>query len=449
MRDLLTILFLLLTLPLFFYKLGQSSLVSFDEAWYGDIGRNIIKTGDPINLKWNGQNYIDHPPAGFWLIALSEKLLGVSEFSVRLAPALTGFLTVIFLYFLGKQFFNRWVGFSSGVVLTSATWFLYRARSGNLDSILTFFFILTLYLATRANNSKKFLIPFLISLGFLILSKTLVPFTIIPALLVIFWQNKMYNIKDVFLPLVCLILVIGYWFCSQTFNHVHFFERYFSVGLPGVKVETSVLDNLKLMKEYLHNGVGKWFWPGTISLILGPFFRQKRFLILTVFSISFFAPFLFSSKGHIWHLIPLHPILILAFFGFSFTFIEKATKKKIWAVIFILLFGGYYFFYQARQNWYQFIDIPAFISDEAILSKEAGRYPQKFYIDGDFGPTAVFYSQKRVQQISVGELIPLFKKEEEFLLITNEWRLDDAKIPEDKYKILKKDRDRILILRTL
>lgn len=447
MREILLILLLLTTLPLFFYKLGSSSLVSFDEAWYADIGRNILKLSDPINLSWNGQPYIDHPPAGFWLIALSEKFFGVTEFGARFAPALMGFLTVIILYFLGKGLFNRWVGVLSAVVLTSATWFLFRARSGNLDSILTFFFVLTLYLAHKASLERKFLLPFFISLGFLTLTKSLVPLTIIPALIVIFLKSRLYLLKDIFLPVAFFIILVGFWFYAQTFNHIHFFERYFSVGLPGVKVQTPFFDNLKLMKEYLHNGIGKWFWPGIIALALGPFLKERRFLILTVFFTSFFLPFVFSSKGHIWHLIPLHPILILAFFGFSYTFIKNSTKSQILAIIFILSFGGYYYFVQIRQNWYQFIDIPPFVSDEAILSKEAGKYSQKFYIDGDFGPTAVFYSQKKVQQISVGELEPLFKKDEEFILITEQWRLDDAKIPKDQYKLIKKDRDRILIIK--
>ena len=48
-------------LPLFFYKLGQSSLTSYDEAWYGSIAKQIIQNGDLINLNWNGLDYIDHP----------------------------------------------------------------------------------------------------------------------------------------------------------------------------------------------------------------------------------------------------------------------------------------------------------------------------------------------------------------------------------------------------
>ena len=158
--DILVTILLSATLPLFFYKLGQSSLVNWDEAWYAVISRNILTTGDPLNLIYNGLPYIDHPPAGFWLIALSFKLFGINEFTARLASAVAGFISLIVVYFLGKELFNRAVGITSALALSSSVWFLYRARSGNLDTILAMFFVLTLLFAVHAVKSNIFLIPF-------------------------------------------------------------------------------------------------------------------------------------------------------------------------------------------------------------------------------------------------------------------------------------------------
>src|SRR3989344_7214231 len=188
--DLLLILLIFLSAPLFFYKLGQSSLVSFDEAWYGDIARNIIKNKDLINLKFNGNAYLDHPPAGFWLIAASENFFGANEFGVRFAPSLSGLFCMLILYLLCNKLFSRSVGFAAALSLPSAFWFLFRARSGNLDVILTFFFLLTIYFSILASKEKKFLLPWSIALSYLILTKTLIPFTILPALLIIFWKSS-------------------------------------------------------------------------------------------------------------------------------------------------------------------------------------------------------------------------------------------------------------------
>ncbi len=457
-QDLLLLMLLTLSLPLFFYKLGQSSLVSWDEAWYGAIAQNIIDFGDILNLRFNGERYLDHPPMGFWLMAVSIKLFGPSEFWVRFPSAIAGLLSLYAIYFLGKEMFSRLVGFVSAVALTSAIWFLYRARSGNLDSFLTLFFLTTIFLALKASKNEKFLIPFIISLLLLFLTKTLVPFTIIPSLVIIFWGSK---IKFRKLLKIGIIFLAGFggWVMSQYTKNPDFFQRYFFIGLPGVEVKTSYLDNLKQIKEYLHGGIGKWFWPGIAGIGLGSFFFQKRFLILLTFFIAFFIPFIFSSRGSIWHLVPLHPILILGFFGFISVFLERVLslipnsfiQKKHRNILVALPILGICFYYthlQLKQSWFQFIDIPAYVSDEAILSKEAGKYvSSQFFIDGDFTPAAVFYSGKKVRQLWGGGMKDLFEKENNFVLITKQYRLDSAQISSESYRVLKQDRDKILILR--
>lgn len=433
------------TFPLFFYKLGESSLVSFDEAWYGDIARNILITWDFINLSWNGGRYIDHPPAGFWLIAISQNLFGINEFGTRFASALCGLLSMVVVYFLGRSLFGRVAGISSALALPSSFWFLFRARSGNLDVILTFFFLLTLYLAIRASREKFYLLPWSISMVFLFLTKTLVPFTLIPSLLVIFWKNK-YHLKDFKLPIIVIGGSIGGWFIIQIIQDSNFINHFFGIGLPGVSAQTTYLENVRLVKEYLHSGVGKWFWPGLISIFLGLLLKQRRFYILSVFFLAFFIPFIFSSKGHIWHLIPLHPILILSFSGFFYVLLKRFIKREMVILALFLLLVGYVSFLQTRRSWYEFIDVPAFVSDEAILSREASKYLYDFYIDGDFVPAAVFYSGKNVKQILVNGLPDLFKQEISALLITYQWRLNGEQISKDKYQILKTDRDKMLIL---
>ncbi len=86
---------------LFFYRLGWNTLVSWDEAWYGSIAREMVKTGDYMNMMWNGNPFYDHPPMGFWLMAASYKLFGINEFTTRLPSALLGLCANIFMYWTG------------------------------------------------------------------------------------------------------------------------------------------------------------------------------------------------------------------------------------------------------------------------------------------------------------------------------------------------------------
>lgn len=388
--------------------------------------------------------------------------------------------------------FNRFVGLASALALCSSTWFLYRARSGNLDIPLTFFFLLTVYLSIKAYSNRKFFLPFCLSLTYLILIKASLPFTIIPTLAIIFSptklfnilnifsnktvgkivnlvpkdtlfsvNNKIYRITDLLLPIILITLFFGGWLLGLYLENPGLLQEFFRHGQRGVGLNASYLQNLQTITQYLHNGIGKWYWPGLISIFLSIFFFQKRFIILTIFFISYMFPFIFSSIGELWHLIPVYPIMILSFFGFFSVLLEFGSNVfvsifkrfnivyfKIISELFILCIAFIYFFIQSQANWNNFVNIPAYFSDEAILSRDAGVYPYNFYIDGaDFTPTAAFYSGKKVQKIWEGGLPELFESQNHFVLITHQWRLDKAKIPSRKYLIIAKDRDKILIMR--
>ncbi len=443
--NLLVLLLLSLTLPLFFYKLGQSSLVNWDEAWYASISRNILHTGDIFNLKWNGQPYLDHPPFGFWLEALSFKIFGVNEFWARFPQAVAGFLTLFVTYLLGKKLFNSWVGFFSGLFLSSSIWFIYRARSGNLDSLLTLMFVLTFYLSLKSVKNSRWLPWLALSLVGLILTKTVVPLTIFPSLILIFWGQKSYSRFWAYLSIVVILTVA--WFGYQYLQHPYLLTQLQDIGLRGVSVKSDYSANFTQIIRYLHDSIGKWYWPGMIGLVLSLILRQKRLLILGVFVIVFMTPFIFSAKGHIWHLIPLHPILILLFLGGTFTCLEKFFPTKRYPLFLgVIIICGYFFIQQTRQNWFNFIDIPRYISDEAILSKEAGKYPQPLFLDGDFDPTGAFYSGKIVKKINSDDLGLIFTEPQPFILITNDWRVDKFKLDPKSYQLIKKDRDKVLLL---
>lgn len=442
--------------PIYFYKLAQTSLGSWDEAWYGAIARNILESGNLLVLTWNNSLYLDHPPAGFWIIALFESIFGANELGVRVGSAIFAMLGLYLTYLLGREIFSKTVGLTSALALSSAYWYISRARSGNLDIFLTVFFVLTFYLAIKSSKNKKFLILFAASLALLLLTKSLIPLTILPSLAIIFYGSKI-NIKDYLKPLGVFLLITLPWIMAQAWTSLSFFSRYLSIGAPGVGGSNDYFANFKQIKEYLHSGIGKWFWPGTLGVIVGPMTLNKSEIALTVFCLTFFAPFALSSKGHIWHLIPLYPFMILSFFGLWSAISKYITAKyfknyqKILSIMTtagMIAFSFYFSWIQIKRSWYEFIDIPAFVSDEEILSVKATEQPYNFYIDGaDFRPTAVFYSKKNVTLLHDAGFRELLLGKKDFVLITNQWRLDSLQIPADKYKIIASDRDRILVIR--
>lgn len=448
---------LILASPFFFYKLGQSSLLSFDEAWYAAIARNIRMTSDPFNLYFNSSRFADHPPAGFWFISASQAVFGDAEFGSRAAAAIIGLATLVVIFILGTLVASPAVGLASAIALFSSPWFIYRARSANLDVTITFFFILTFVLAVVSSRHRKYLWVFGLSLSLLFLTKTMAPFTIIPSLIIIFWKSGL-TFRD-FLPAgLFFIIPLGSWAISQLINYPGFIAKYFAIGLPKSQA-TTIWANTLLTKTYTHEGIGAWFRPlagmsalTPVLILLGKFkksspFNYRLLLAVLVFIICFLAPFPFSSRGQIWHLIPLHPFLII--FSLSVLFIvlrslfpHRTSLISSCVIVLSLVISAP----QISRNWIQFIDIPAYISDEAILSRKAGTYPYPLFIDDRFLPVAVYYSAKVVDDQPTPDFSAYFSKEAPILLITHSWRLTSSDIPKDRYQIIATDRDKLLLL---
>ena len=87
----------------FFHRLDWATITSWDEGWYASIARGILRSGDFINMHWNEKLFYDPPPMGFWLMAITYKLIGINELTTRMPSAILGLFTVILVYKVGER----------------------------------------------------------------------------------------------------------------------------------------------------------------------------------------------------------------------------------------------------------------------------------------------------------------------------------------------------------
>ncbi|HUL23299.1 MAG TPA: glycosyltransferase family 39 protein [Thermodesulfobacteriota bacterium] len=131
---------------LFLFNLGGRDLWEPDESRYAVIAREMRETGNWILPRINGEIYAEKPPLFFWLVNLSTFFLGEnSELANRLPSALAGFLTLLVTFLFGERLFRPRVGLLSAMVLGTSFLFLQLSRWMMLDSLVTLFFLLTLY----------------------------------------------------------------------------------------------------------------------------------------------------------------------------------------------------------------------------------------------------------------------------------------------------------------
>jgi len=436
---------------LFFFRLGWPTLVSWDEAWYASIAREIVKTGDFINLKWNGNVFWDHPPAGFWLMALSYKIFRINEFSTRLPSAFLGVLTLIFTYLSALLLFKKKsIAFVTTMILGTCVWYVLRVRSGNLDSTLIFFYIMTIFFSLKSSLNFKFFPLTMASFGLLILSKTLIG---APAIMLILFLNFNQIIKFkknmwlILCGVISFILIVFPWYSIQIKSSTEFVTRhFFTIGMRGKGLLSYFKLNLKQPFFYIHMGIRKWyyFWLLSLILIIISFkFLKKNVLFLLIWTFITLYPFLTSEKTELWHLIPVYlPIAFtIAYTMFElFKFVFK--NEKITTLIYLLCFLVISFV-QIKTFLPEIIPTSKYIDEEVDISKKLSKYKGNIYLVDQILPRVVFYSGKNnILDITDKDFIRArfnIHKEKEIFIMVN-WMVDNLEKDGATFKVLEKNK---------
>lgn len=118
------------------YRLGAPALFDQDESQYGEIAVEMAGSGDPVTLHVNGQPWFVHPPLYMWLVAAGSRVLGFSEFSIRIWSVVFSILAVYATALLGRDLFNPRTGLLAGAILAVTLQYLFQSRLAVFDTVL-------------------------------------------------------------------------------------------------------------------------------------------------------------------------------------------------------------------------------------------------------------------------------------------------------------------------
>jgi 4-amino-4-deoxy-L-arabinose transferase-like glycosyltransferase len=132
-------------LVIVFSSLGRSALFEPDEGRNAEKAREILLLGDWVTPHQDFLPTLDKPIFFYWLVAISFKLFGLSEWSARLPSALAALGCIFLVYrFARLQWGLREAVWSSLILATSLEFFLF-SRIVIFDMTLAFFIALSLF----------------------------------------------------------------------------------------------------------------------------------------------------------------------------------------------------------------------------------------------------------------------------------------------------------------
>jgi 4-amino-4-deoxy-L-arabinose transferase-like glycosyltransferase len=103
----------------FFVGLGTPSL-NDGEAMYAEIAREMRLCGDWITPHLNGARHFDKPPFLYWIIALSQVLMGETEFAARMWCSLAVVATVLVTGAIGRTLYGKRAGTLAALVYATS-----------------------------------------------------------------------------------------------------------------------------------------------------------------------------------------------------------------------------------------------------------------------------------------------------------------------------------------
>jgi 4-amino-4-deoxy-L-arabinose transferase-like glycosyltransferase len=123
---------------LWFGPLNAPHLFDPDEGRYAEIPREMVASGDWVTPRLDAIKYFEKPALQYWATAVAFQLFGEHAWTVRLWPALCGFLGLLLTWALARALYGERSAALAAIIQASSLLYLAMARIATLDMSLSF-----------------------------------------------------------------------------------------------------------------------------------------------------------------------------------------------------------------------------------------------------------------------------------------------------------------------
>ena len=310
------------------------------------------------------------------LIAFSFYLLGHSIWAIKVVPALLGFLTVLGIYLLTKELFDKKIALISTFFLAVCFWHLNFSRLGFRAIMLPFVLVFSFYFLFRGLRTRRFLNFILGGLFFGLGLHTYISWRLAPLILIIWVGIYCITEKKFFFDYWSRLLVFILSALVSAFPLLFYFYKHpadFMDRASDVSVfrqprflQLIFLNTLKALGMFNIFGDANWrhnlsgapmftfllglFFAGGLILAIIKIIRNKnstqRFILffLLLWFIVMLLPTILSAEGipHALRALGVLPacLILAAYFldwFFQLKFWQKISANRKMIVLFILL----------------------------------------------------------------------------------------------------------------
>ena len=325
--------------------LSPPSLMDDVDAVQAQIARNMLHSGDWVTARLDGVAYLEKAPLIYWLIAVSYRVFGESDWAARVPVVVSSIALALLTAAFASWAFGRRAGFYAGLAISTCVGLFLFTRIQIPDVMLTATVALAMWSFLRVLDTEErhpgwWAIAFYASLGVGLLLKSLVGalFPVAAALiyLVITGQilsPRVWKRLRPFSGTLIVLLIAVPWHVLAAIRNPPLFE-FTMRSAPGeyhgflwfyfINEQLLRFLNIRYPRDY--NTVPRvWFWlfhllwlfpwsvyfPAVFQLSFRPVDRAGRTRLLALCWIGFILVFFTFSTTQEYYSMPCYPALAL------------------------------------------------------------------------------------------------------------------------------------------
>jgi len=423
-----------------FYRLTEvPPSLNWDEVSIGYNAYSIMETGKdewgetmPLHFQSYGEYKL---PGQIYASIPAIAVFGLNPFAVRITPVIYGTLTVLFLYFLTKELFNkRSIALVSAFLLAVSPWHVQLTRASFESSFALMWVVLGIWLLVKGFKNSKWwiasMIPFALAVYTYNSARAFVPM-LIAALYVLYRKDFLKYKKHALISLVfftlLLLPLIPSMFSGQggarfklvsivneaglvprieerrnastlpdpiirlIYNRPVYISYYFADNYLAHFTPDFLFISGAGHKQHHVQGIGQLYWIQAPFLLYGLYFltkRKEKYLgLLLAWMLLAYIPVAFTldSIPHALRTLNAVPVYqIITAYGVYYLYKLLRKKENLYLILFWLIVIGVfgYQFVNYLDNLYN--RYPYLYSREwQYGNKEAVEYIKEHYDDYD------------------------------------------------------------------
>ncbi len=144
-----------------------------DGALYATISKNMVLSGDYINMKVQGYDWLDKPHFPFWITAFSFKIFGINSFAYKFPGLLFWLAGAYYTYALTKKLYDKQTARLSVLIYLSVEHLIISNNDVRAEPYLTGLIIAATYYYYRTYRENKwiYILPGSLFLGMATMTK--------------------------------------------------------------------------------------------------------------------------------------------------------------------------------------------------------------------------------------------------------------------------------------